>query len=62
MNNNQVAKEKIDFNKSSLDDASAGMITLQDKTNNQISNFLEKTPFLPNEPNTRILDFTAYYD
>jgi hypothetical protein len=61
MNNNQVAKETNNFNKDLPDAVSDGMVASQEKTNNQISNFLGKNPFLPSESNRRILDFKARY-
>jgi hypothetical protein len=61
MDNHQVVKEMINFNKNLPDAASDGLVASQGKTNHQISNLLEKAPGMPSESKRRILDFQARY-
>lgn len=49
MDQEQIAKQMIEFNKTAFDNSFAAMSALQDQTEKLILNFLEKAPWVPEE-------------
>jgi hypothetical protein len=49
MDQKQIAKQMIEFNKTAFDNAFNSMIVLQDQTEKLIFRFLEKAPWFPEE-------------
>ena len=49
------AKQMIDFNKTTFDNAFNSMVMLQEQTESMVNTFLEQTPWLP-EDGKKVLD------
>ena len=50
-----IAKQMIDFNKTTFDNAFNSMVMLQEQTESMVNTFLEQTPWLP-EDGKKVLD------
>lgn len=49
MDQTKIARQMIEFNKTTFDNAFSAMVSLQDQTEKLVSGFLEKTPWFPEE-------------
>ena len=61
MDQKQIAKQMVDFNKTAFDNSFNAMTTLQDQTEKLILNFLEKAPWIPEEGKKAINTWIAGY-
>ena len=61
MDQKQIAKQMIEFNKTAFDNSFNAMTTLQDQTEKLILNFLEKAPWIPEEGKKAINTWIAGY-
>ncbi len=61
MDQKQIAKQMVEFNKSIFDNSFAAMTALHDQTEKLIINFLDKTPWLPEEGKRPIYDWINSY-
>ena len=61
MDQKQIAKQMIEFNKTAFDNTFSAMITLQDQTEKMVFRFLEKAPWFPEEGKKAINDWMNSY-
>ena len=61
MDQKQIAKQMIEFNKTAFDNTFSAMITLQDQTEKMVSGFLEKAPWFSAEGKKAINDWISTY-
>ena len=61
MDQKQIAKQMMDFNKAAFDNSFSAMSALQDQTEKLVENFLEKAPWLPPEGKKAVGDWIASY-
>ena len=61
MDQKQIAKQMIEFNKTAFDNTFSAMITLQDQTEKMVFGFLEKAPWFPEEGKKAINDWMKNY-
>jgi uncharacterized coiled-coil DUF342 family protein len=57
----QIVKQMIEFNKAAFDNTFNAMIVLQDQTEKLVSRFLEKAPWFPEEGKKAINDWINTY-
>jgi len=61
MDQKQIAKQMIEFNKAAFDNTLTAMITMQDQTEKIVLRFLEKAPWFPEEGKKAINDWMNAY-
>ena len=61
MDQKQIAKQMVEFNKVIFDNSFASMITLQDQTEKIINGFLEKSAWMTPEGKKTISDWISSY-
>ncbi len=61
MDQKQIAKQMMEFNKTAFDNTFSAMIVLQDQTEKLVSRFLEKAPWFPEEGKKAINDWIKTY-
>jgi hypothetical protein len=61
MDQKQIAKQMIEFNKTAFDNSFGAMTALQDQTEKLILNFLDKAPWVPEEGRKAINAWIAGY-
>lgn len=61
MDQKQIAKQMMDFNKTAFDNTFNAMIVLQDQTEKLVARFLEKAPWFPEEGKKAINDWISTY-
>jgi hypothetical protein len=61
MDQKQITKQMIEFNKTAFDNTFNAMIVLQDQTEKLVSNFLGKAPWFPEEGKKAINDWINTY-
>ena len=61
MDQKQIAKQMIEFNKAAFDNTLTAMITMQDQTEKIVLRFLEKAPWFPEEGKKAINDWINTY-
>ncbi len=61
MDQKQIAKQMMEFNKTAFDNTFSAMIVLQDQTEKLVSRFLEKAPWFPEEGKKAINDWINTY-
>lgn len=61
MDQKQIAKQWIEFNKSAFDNTFKAMTMLQDQTESVVSRFLEKATYFPEEGKKAIHDWINAY-
>ena len=61
MDQKQIAKQMMEFNKTAFDNTFSAMIVLQDQTEKLVSGFLEKAPWFPEEGKKAINDWINTY-
>jgi hypothetical protein len=61
MDQKQIAKQMIEFNKTAFDNSFDAMTALQDQTEKLILNFLDKAPWVPEEGRKTINTWIAGY-
>ncbi len=61
MDQKQIAKQMIEFNKTAFDNTFSAMIAMQDQTEKLVSGFLEKASWLPAEGKKTINDWINTY-
>ena len=61
MDQKQIAKQMIEFNKTAFDNTFSAMIMMQDQTEKMVSGFVEKATWLPAEGKKAINDWTNTY-
>jgi polyhydroxyalkanoate synthesis regulator phasin len=61
MDQKQITKQMIEFNKAAFDNTFNAMIVLQDQTEKLVSRFLEKAPWFPEEGKKAINDWINTY-
>jgi polyhydroxyalkanoate synthesis regulator phasin len=61
MDQKQIAKQMMEFNKTAFDNTFGAMIVLQDQTEKLVSRFLEKAPWFPEEGKKAITDWINTY-
>ena len=61
MDQKQIAKQMIDFNKTAFDNTYSAIIVMQDQTEKLVSSFLEKATWLPEQGKTSINQYLTTY-
>jgi uncharacterized coiled-coil DUF342 family protein len=61
MDQKQIAKQMMDFNKTAFDNTFNSMIILQDQTEKLVFRFLEKAPWFPEEGKKAINEWVKTY-
>jgi len=61
MDQKQIAKQMIEFNKTAFDNTFSAMIAMQDQTEKMVFRFLEKAPWFPEEGKKAINDWMNTY-
>lgn len=61
MDQKQIAKQMVEFNKAAFDNSFTAMTALQDQTEKLITDFLDKADWLPAEGKKAIHDWIASY-
>lgn len=61
MDQKQIAKQMMDFNKTTFDNAFNAMIALQDQTEKLVNNFLEKAQWVPGNGKEAINEWVKTY-
>jgi len=61
MNPMQIAKQMIQFNKMTFDNAFDAMTVLQEQTEKMMSGFMEQAPWIPAEGKKVIIDWIKAY-
>ncbi|HPK53997.1 MAG TPA: hypothetical protein PK114_06005 [Smithellaceae bacterium] len=61
MDQKQIARQMMEFNKTAFDNTFNAMIILQDQTEKLFSRFLEKTPWFPEEGKKAINEWIKSY-
>jgi hypothetical protein len=61
MEQKQIAKEMIDFNKTAFDNSFEAMTVLQDQTEKMVTAFIEQTTFFPEDGKKLITDWINTY-
>lgn len=61
MDQKQIAKQMVEFNKNVFDNSFAAMTAMQDQTEKLIVGFLDKAAWLPPEGKKPILDWIESY-
>jgi hypothetical protein len=61
MDQKQIAKQMIEFNKTAFDNSFAAMSALQDQTEKLILNFMEKAPWVPEDGRKALNSWIAGY-
>ncbi|PKN51891.1 MAG: hypothetical protein CVU55_09020 [Deltaproteobacteria bacterium HGW-Deltaproteobacteria-13] len=61
MDQNQIAKQMMEFNKTAFDNTFGVMVALQDQAEKLVSNVLEKTPMFPEEGKKVINEWVNTY-
>ena len=61
MDQKQIAKQMMDFNKTAFDNTFNSITILQDQTEKLVLNFLEKAPWLPEEGKKAINEWIKAY-
>ena len=61
MDQKQIAKQMMEFNKTAFDNTFSAMIVLQDQTEKLVSRFLEKATWFPEEGKKAINDWIKTY-
>jgi hypothetical protein len=61
MDQKQIAKQMMEFNKTAFDNTFNAMTVLQDQTEKLVFQFLEKAPWFPPDGKTAIVDWVKAY-
>ncbi len=61
MDQKQVLKQMMDFNKASFDNSFNAMVMIQDQAEKMVSMMLEQATWIPEEGRTAILNWAASY-
>jgi len=61
MDQKQIAKQMMEFNKNAFDNTFSAMIALQDQSEKLVSSFLEKSPWFPQEGKKAITEWVSTY-
>ena len=61
MDQKQIAKQMVEFNKTVFDNSFTAMVTLQDQTEKMIVSFLDKAAWMPAEGEKAISDWIGSY-
>ncbi len=61
MDQKQIAKQMMEFNKTAFDNSFSAMLALQDQTEKLVLNFLDKAPWFPPEGKKAINDWVLSY-
>ena len=61
MDQKQIAKHMVDFNKTAFDNTFSAMTALQDQTEKFVSNFLEKAQWFPEDGKKAINEWVKSY-
>ena len=61
MEQKQIAKQMMEFNKTAFDNSFSAMSALQDQTETLVLSFLDKAPWFPGEGKKAINDWVASY-
>jgi hypothetical protein len=61
MDQKQIAKQMIEFNKTTFDSSFNAMVVLQDQAEKMVSSFLEKATWFPEEGKKAVNDWVNTY-
>jgi len=61
MDQNQIFKQMIDFNKATFDNSFSAMVMVQEQTEKMVDSFLGQASWLPEEGKKAINDWTGAY-
>jgi len=61
MEQKQIARQMMEFNKTAFDNSFSAMSALQDQTEKLVLNFLDQAPWFPGEGKKAINDWVASY-
>lgn len=61
MDQNQIFKQMIDFNKATFDNSFSAMVMVQEQTEKMVSTILDQATWLPEEGNKAINDWIGAY-
>ena len=61
MDNTQVLKQMIDFQKSTFDNAFSAMVMLQGQSEQMVASLLDQATWLPEEGRKAVAEWTAAY-
>ncbi len=61
MEQNQIAKQMMEFNKAAFDNSFSAMSALQDQTEKMVFGFLDKAPWFPEEGKKAINEWVLSY-
>ena len=61
MDQSQMLKQMIDFNKATFDNSFSAMVMLQEQTEKMVNTFLEQATWLPEEGKKAINEWTKAY-
>ena len=61
MDQKQIAKQMMDFNKTAFDNTFSAMIVLQDQTEKMVKAFMDQTTFFPEDGKKLVTDWISTY-